>query len=115
MSSRNAPPSPPKSLSASARRFSFLVYLHAYSSIAYRLALKKIVNVTSAIILTIQMSGKPKIKTLSGKVNQLQIKPIRLLKIPESLIVYVLNNMGGHIIQKWYECSIDDRDHDRYD
>ena len=23
--------------------------------------------------------------------------------------------MGGHIIQKWYECSIDDQDHDRYD
>ena len=89
--------------------------MHAYSSIAYCLALKKIVNVTSAIILTIQMSGKPKIKTLSGKVNQLQIKPIRLLKIPESPIVYVLNNMGVHIIQKWYECSIDDRDHDRYD
>ena len=23
--------------------------------------------------------------------------------------------MGGHIIQKWYECLIDDQDHDRYD
>ena len=22
--------------------------------------------------------------------------------------------MGGHIIQKWYECSIDDQNHDRY-
>ena len=22
--------------------------------------------------------------------------------------------MGGHIIQKWYECSIDDQDHDSY-
>lgn len=37
------------------------------------------------------MSGKPKIKTLSEKVNQLQMKLIRLLKIPESPIVYVLN------------------------
>ena len=35
--------------------------------------------------------------------------------MPESLVVYVLINMGGHMIQKWYECSIDDRDHDRYD
>ena len=91
MLSRNAPPSPPKSLFTSARRFSFLAYLHAYSSIAYRLASKKVVNVTSVIILTIQMSGKPKMKTLSEKVNQLQMKPIRLLKIPESPIVYVLN------------------------
>ena len=41
--------------------FSFTC-MHAYSSIAYRLALKKIVNVTSAI----QMSGKPKIKTLTS-------------------------------------------------
>ena len=24
-------------------------------------------------------------------------------------------SMGGHIIQKWYEYSIDDQDHDRYD
>ena len=24
-------------------------------------------------------------------------------------------SMGGHIIQKWYEFSIDDQDHDRYD
>ena len=40
--------------------FSFLVYLHAYSSISYRLALKKIVNVTSAIILAIQMNWKTK-------------------------------------------------------
>ena len=62
-----------------------------------------------------QMSGKPKIKTLSGKVNQLQIKPIRLLNIPESPIVYVLKNMGGHIIQKSSECSIYDQDHDRFD
>ena len=23
--------------------------------------------------------------------------------------------MGGHIIQKWYECSSDDQDHDRCD
>ena len=22
--------------------------------------------------------------------------------------------MGGHIIQKWYECSIGDQNHDRY-
>ena len=22
--------------------------------------------------------------------------------------------MGGHIIQKWCECSIDDQNHDRY-
>ena len=22
--------------------------------------------------------------------------------------------MGGHIIQKWYECSIDDQNNDRY-
>ena len=36
----------------------------------------------------------------------MQIKPIRLLKISESLIVYVLNYTGGHIIQKWYEYSI---------
>ena len=25
------------------------------------------------------------------------------------------NFMGGHIIQKWYECSINDQDRDRYD
>ena len=29
--------------------------------------------------------------------------------------VYDHSFMGGHIIQKWYECSIDDRNHDRYD